>query len=134
LRVPTGSRLDREHPDHIVDGYYFRMSGTSMSAPVVSGAIALLLQSEPNLTPDQVKYRLMATARPFDTPARAGAGYVNIYEAVHSATMLSANTGVAVSNMLTSGSNPVNWNSVNWNSVNWNSVNWNSVNWNSVNW
>jgi serine protease AprX len=134
LRVPTGSQLDSLHPDHIVDGYYFRMSGTSMSAPMVAGAAALLLQSEPNLTPDQVKYRLMATARPFDTHARAGAGYLNIYAAVHTATTQSANTGVAVSRLLTSGSDPVNWNSVNWNSVNWNSVNWNSVNWNSVNW
>ncbi len=134
LRVPSGSRLEREHPDHIVDSYYFRMSGTSMSASVVSGAIALLLQSEPNLTPDQVKYRLMATARPFANSKRAGAGYLNIYAAVHSTTTQSANTGVAVSRLLTSGSDPVNWNSVNWNSVNWNSVNWNSVNWNSVNW
>jgi serine protease AprX len=134
LRVPSGSTLDRQHPGNIVDSYYFRMSGTSMSAPVVSGAIALLLQDEPNLTPDQVKYRLMATARPFADKTRAGAGYLNIYAAVHSTTTQSANTGVAVSRLLFSGNDKPNWDSVNWGSVNWGSVNWGSVNWGSVNW
>ncbi len=41
---------------------YFTLSGTSMATPVVSGAAALLLQQYPNLTPDQVKARLMKTA------------------------------------------------------------------------
>jgi serine protease AprX len=45
-----------------VSGDYFRLSGTSMATPVVSGAAALLIQQHPSLTPDQVKARLMKTA------------------------------------------------------------------------
>src|SRR5260370_19796453 len=42
---------------------YLKLSGTSMATPVVSGAAALLLQKNPSLTPDQMKARLMKTAR-----------------------------------------------------------------------
>src|SRR5258708_1258008 len=42
---------------------YFSLSGTSIATPVVSAAAALLLQKNPALTPDQVKARLMKTAR-----------------------------------------------------------------------
>jgi serine protease AprX len=41
---------------------YFRLSGTSIAAPVVAGAAALVLQKTPTLSPDQVKVRLMKTA------------------------------------------------------------------------
>jgi len=41
---------------------YYVMSGTSMAAGVASGAVALLLQANPKMTPDQVKARLMKTA------------------------------------------------------------------------
>jgi serine protease AprX len=136
LLASDDTNLVLGHPAHAVPGllgnYYFRMSGTSMASAVAAGAVALLLQDEPNLTPDQVKYRLMATERPFS--GGNGAGYLDIYAAVHGTTTANANTGIEASALLWTGSNPIAWNSVNWNSVNWGSVNWNSVNWNSVNW
>ena len=125
------------HPDHVVSYNYFRMSGTSMASAVTSGAVALLLQSHPDLNPDQVKSRLVSTARPFGPGS--GAGILNIYAAVHSTDMSTANTGLPMSQLIsiaeaTDMSGSVMWNSVMWNSVMWNSVMWNSVMWNSVMW
>ncbi len=133
--LSRNSPWNTQYPDRVTsNGEYFRLSGTSMSAPMVAGAAALLLQDEPNLTPDQVKYRLIYAAI---TNLKWGSGtipYLDVYKAVTATTTQSANTGRIASQLLWSGSEPVTWSSVNWNSVNWNSVNWNSVNWNSVNW
>jgi len=133
----TGATMYTDHAFHRVNDDYFRMSGTSMSAPVVSGAVALLLQSEPDLNPDQIKYRLMATANQTDwnfDPAKAGAGILDIYAAVNGTTTESANTGIPASQMLTNDSDPTSWNSVGWNTVGWNTVGWNTVGWNTVGW
>jgi serine protease AprX len=54
LRVPN-SYIDVAHPEGVIDDRFFRGSGTSQSAALVSGATALVLQKYPNLTPDQVK-------------------------------------------------------------------------------
>jgi serine protease AprX len=42
--------------------HFLMLNGTSMATPVVSGAVADMLQGTPWLTPDQVKARLMKTA------------------------------------------------------------------------
>jgi serine protease AprX len=81
---------------------YYRLSGTSMASPMVSGAAALMLQKDWSLTPDTVKARLMRTAsKTFPAYSTAtdpvtkvsytsqydvfsiGAGYLDIYAALN---------------------------------------------------
>jgi len=50
----------QRNPSHSGSPYY--ILSTSMAAAVVSGGVAVLLHAQPNLTPDQVKARLMKTA------------------------------------------------------------------------
>jgi serine protease AprX len=61
LRVP-GSYIDMNYPDSVIDGRFMRGSGTSESAAITSGAVALLLDRWPNATPDQVKRLLKLNA------------------------------------------------------------------------
>ena len=63
---------------------YESLTGTSMATPVVSGAIALMLQANPNLTPNLIKAILEFTAisKPGVSPLRQGAGFLNVSHAV----------------------------------------------------
>jgi serine protease AprX len=133
-RRSNSSALAASHPSNRVGDFYFRMSGTSMAAPMVAGAAALLLQSNPDLNPDQVKYRLKATAHTFGTSQTAGTGYLDVQAALHSTTTATANTGMPASQLLWTGTDTRVWGSVNWSSMPWMSVNWSSVNWSSVPW
>lgn len=88
----AGSKLDVDFPGRRVEAdpeqpgliEHYEMSGTSMAAPMVAGAAALLLQQEPWLTPATVKARLMLSARKPATgnPLATGAGVLDITAAL----------------------------------------------------
>jgi subtilisin family serine protease len=63
---------------------YLSLSGTSMSAPVVAGSVALMLQANPSLTPNLVKAILEYTAQvyPGYNALTQGAGFLNTKGAV----------------------------------------------------
>ncbi len=62
--IDNSAYLVRQHPDYTETSTLFRMNGTSMATAITSGVVAMMLDADPDLTPDQVKYRLMSTARP----------------------------------------------------------------------
>ncbi len=65
---------------------YAGMMGTSMATPVVSGVVALMLQANKNLTPDQVASLLKSSARAFPAACTGcGAGLVDANAAVNAA-------------------------------------------------
>jgi serine protease AprX len=79
LRVP-GSFIDQQYGETATVGTrFFRGSGTSQAAAVVSGAAALLLSQRPSLTPDQVKALLAGHTKSMKgNPALKGKGELNL--------------------------------------------------------
>jgi hypothetical protein len=57
-------QLVLDHPDYSSGRNMFRMNGTSMATAAASGVVALMLEAHPELTPNQVKHRLLQSARP----------------------------------------------------------------------
>ena len=79
-------------------GGYVAMSGTSMAAPHVSGAAALLAQEHPSWTGQQLKAALVASAAPVEgTEYDRGAGRVDVARAItQTVTSLPANLSLGV--------------------------------------
>jgi hypothetical protein len=101
------TNIAENHEAYRLSQKYFQMAGTSQAAAVVSGIAALTLSQNPDLTPDQVKYRITQTALPWVVPDlnpsealysmwQQGAGRVNAPDAVFSASMDNANFGLNV--------------------------------------
>ena len=142
VRLPrlANFSMTRDHPANRVGTTMFRLSGTSFSSPMVAGAVALMIQRNPTLNPDQIKYRLKATAVhdpavwPGYHAAQAGAGMLDANAAAMTTATGMANTGTQASQLLWTGPNPITWESVSWNSVSWNSMDWSCVSWNSMTW
>jgi serine protease AprX len=83
LRDPN-STLDLAHPEARVGDNLLKGSGTSQAAAVVSGAVALLLERRPDLSPDQIKAIIRSTADPLSGPGpdAQGAGRLNLTRAL----------------------------------------------------
>jgi serine protease AprX len=76
LRAP-GSSADLERPDARVGTSYFKGTGTSQAAAVVSGIAALLFEADPSLRPDEAKAALVGSSSGLSGQPGAGHGLVH---------------------------------------------------------
>jgi serine protease AprX len=155
-----GSTIYSQNPSARVGAANFVGSGTSFSAAIVSGAAALILSDHPDLTPDQVKARLLGTtsAGPVGNPFVDGHGALNADAAATAGPMnfsqsalllLPTLVGQTVSLSPLRGLstwNPARWSGVPWaagtgggsggpqNGVAWDGTNWTGSAWNGWAW
>ncbi|PYS98302.1 MAG: hypothetical protein DMF63_16750 [Acidobacteria bacterium] len=79
----NGTTADAELPVGFIP-FYTQISGTSMATPYTAGVVALMLDADPTLTPDEIKQILTATASrmPGYDDYEVGSGFINAYAAV----------------------------------------------------
>lgn len=157
-----GSYIDDQFPEARTGRRFFRGTGTSQAAAVVSGAAALLIDQRPDLTPDQVKDLLTRTATPVrgTDGACAGVGSLNIRRAagarpqtVDQAWDVSDGSGsleaARGSYHVTDGNGTIlegeidvagepwtggTWSGGTWSGVTWSGGTWNGGTWSGVTW
>ncbi len=86
--APNSALSDRkryigDYFDFSGDGDYIPLSGTSMSCPVVAGALAILKEAYPSITPETARIALLDGAQPLsnyedDDTLKFGAGLINV--------------------------------------------------------
>jgi serine protease AprX len=81
VRAP-GSWADLDRPEARVGSAYFKGTGTSQAAAVVSGIAALLFEADSSLTPDEAKAALMGSSSGLHGQPGAGSGLVDAARAV----------------------------------------------------
>ncbi len=103
--MSNSSYVAKNHEANRISGDYFSMAGTSQAAAVTSGVAALVIAAHPELTPNQIKYRITTSALPWMTlnPDQAvysiwqqGFGRINAPDAVYANLRGEANLGMDI--------------------------------------
>jgi len=131
---------------------YFRLSGTSQATPVVSGVAALMLEKNPSLKPNQLKYILKNTARPLaGVPVNTGGrGVVDAYAAATSNLSGLDNQGLRPTDSFAVNVYPlvqgqplvwkdpyymgINWSNLSWDNLSWDNLSWDNLSWDNLSW
>jgi serine protease AprX len=123
--------LAQEGSESIVDRDYIRLSGTSGSAAIVSGSVALMLDEDPSLTPDEVKFRVTVTGASMSGSDAPG---IDAFGATFTTLVGTANGGALPNEFIDPETGMIMEDSILWRSILWRSILWRSILWRSILW
>jgi serine protease AprX len=149
--IPPTSTLAAVKAANLVGSDRIQLSGTSFSAPVVSGTVADMLARHPGWTPDQVKGALMRTARAIKSvnSKAAGVGEITATRAVSSSQTPNPNKGLErfvtssgpgggasfdAMSWASAAKADMSWNSMSWTDQSWSDQSWSDQAWQTMSW
>ena len=92
-----------------------RIGGTSMAAPMVAGAIALMLEEDPSLTPNEVKGAILETTRSI----RAAGDELEVDDAVDEGDDSTANKGLDAEHVVNATTGEIDYTRSRWSRSRW---------------
>ena len=114
-------------PTCIVGGQYIRAGGTSMAAPMVSGAVADMLQVRSNLTPDQVKAAIVGGGRKVGGTSTSEVSANDlVYGGIPSTN---PNQGLTPNNMIKASTGQIDYSRSTWSRSTWSRSTWSRSTW-----
>ena len=144
----SGTAMDREDRSVLPNGAYARLSGTSASTAIATGAAADVLEAHRSYSATQVKGALIAGGRRIvgtrtpglDVDDALSARPARVNEDLRPSAvllrLLAANGNVFGPGITWDGISweGISWESVSWEGVAWEAVSWEGVTWDSVSW
>jgi serine protease AprX len=119
-------------PSCIVSGQYIRVGGTSMAAPMVSGAVADMLQLRPNLTPDQVKAAIVGGGRKvLGTSTSEVSANDLVYGGIPTTN---PNQGLTPNSMINASTGQIDYSRSTWSRSTWSRSTWSRSTWSRSTW
>jgi len=119
-------------PSCVVSGQYIRAGGTSMAAPMVAGAAAVLLQLHPELTPNQVKGTIEATTRKVLGYAANEVSVISLVQG--NLRITTANQGLTPNSLVSSSTGDIDYTRSSWSRSSWSRSSWSRSSWSRSSW
>jgi serine protease AprX len=129
--LAPGSAFGSFCPSCVIGGAYFQASGTSMAAPIVSGAVADLLAVYPNWSPDRVKGAIMGTS----TSVSGGRELNTIGAYWEGFDQQAANQGLTPNSLIDPTTGTIDYTAASWSAGSWSSAlsplaaSWSAASW-----